>query len=294
MANKLKVILDTDLGSDCEDAGALAVLHKLEKQGKAQILAVTHCTSEIGGAVTIQAINELYGRGDIPVGRYETKTFLEEDYCKKYTAYIMSDYLKERQMPEFKNAVKLLRKTIAENKDITLIEIGPMNNITELLKSRADEFSCLSGIELVKENVKEMYVMGGHFKDTDYKEYNIVCDIESAQYVADNFPMPIVYCGFEIGCDILTGAKLKDGKDNMLKEIYNLATEDGLRPSWDPITVYYAVTNDMELFLQSEYVMVSFDKDGRTIIKNGGKDSYIIRKADKNKIRDVIDSLMAI
>ena len=64
----VKIILDTDMGPDCDDAGALALLHKLEKLGEAEILAVMHCTSSIWGPGCIDAINTYYKRPDIPIG----------------------------------------------------------------------------------------------------------------------------------------------------------------------------------------------------------------------------------
>ena len=45
-----KYIFDTDLGADCDDCGAMAVLCDGVKQGIAEVVAVTHCTSEIFGA----------------------------------------------------------------------------------------------------------------------------------------------------------------------------------------------------------------------------------------------------
>ena len=36
------LIIDTDLGFDGDDAGALAVANKLKNEGKIDILAVTH------------------------------------------------------------------------------------------------------------------------------------------------------------------------------------------------------------------------------------------------------------
>ncbi len=36
--DRIKVILDTDMGSDCDDAGALSLLHKFAKEGKTAIL----------------------------------------------------------------------------------------------------------------------------------------------------------------------------------------------------------------------------------------------------------------
>ena len=37
------IIFDTDIGCDCDDAGALALLHRLCDKGEARLLAVTHC-----------------------------------------------------------------------------------------------------------------------------------------------------------------------------------------------------------------------------------------------------------
>jgi inosine-uridine nucleoside N-ribohydrolase len=43
----VKIILDTDIGPDCDDAGAIAVLHTLATQGAAEILGIAHCTSNM-------------------------------------------------------------------------------------------------------------------------------------------------------------------------------------------------------------------------------------------------------
>ena len=37
---KVKIIFDTDIGGDCDDAGALAMLHRLCDKGEAQLLAI--------------------------------------------------------------------------------------------------------------------------------------------------------------------------------------------------------------------------------------------------------------
>ena len=39
----VKIIFDTDIGWDCDDAGTLAMLHRLCDKGEAELLAVTHC-----------------------------------------------------------------------------------------------------------------------------------------------------------------------------------------------------------------------------------------------------------
>ena len=39
----VKIIYDTDIGGDCDDAGTLSMLHRLCDKNEAELLAVTHC-----------------------------------------------------------------------------------------------------------------------------------------------------------------------------------------------------------------------------------------------------------
>lgn len=295
---KIKIVLDTDMGSDCDDAGAFAVLHNLANAGEAEILAVTHCATEISGVYTAKAINKWYGREDIPVGRYDKKKFLEGEIFVRYTKPIMDEYLKANSEIKFENATRVLRRTLADNDNITIAVVGMQNNIAELLKSEADDISPHSGVELVEKSVKNMYVMGGNFEDLSYAEYNIECDIESARYVADNFPKPIVYCGFEIGCNIETGANLTEADmTNPVRVAYNLYGRAAghnkmTRFSWDPITVYCAVRQNNVFYKESEKQKITFDKKGRAQLTSGGKDCYIIQTATDNEIRDEIDKFL--
>ena len=60
--SKKKIIFDTDIGGDCDDAGALALLHRLCDLGEAELLATTHCFSSPYVAGCLDAINTYYGR----------------------------------------------------------------------------------------------------------------------------------------------------------------------------------------------------------------------------------------
>jgi hypothetical protein len=64
----IKVILDTDNGTDLGDAGAVAVLHALADRGELEILGVMACTSDPYIAPCLDAYNTYYGRPNIPVG----------------------------------------------------------------------------------------------------------------------------------------------------------------------------------------------------------------------------------
>ncbi|MFZ5429168.1 MAG: hypothetical protein ACOZDD_02965 [Bacteroidota bacterium] len=64
-----KIIFDTDMGSDCDDAGALALLHAYATLGKAEIIGCIYSSGVVPyGAAVVEAINVYYGRPDIPVG----------------------------------------------------------------------------------------------------------------------------------------------------------------------------------------------------------------------------------
>ena len=58
----VKIVFDTDIGGDCDDAGTLAMLHRLCDKGEAELLAVTHCYASPYVAGCIDAINKFYGR----------------------------------------------------------------------------------------------------------------------------------------------------------------------------------------------------------------------------------------
>ncbi|MDD6484284.1 MAG: nucleoside hydrolase [Clostridiales bacterium] len=288
-----RIFLDTDIGSDCDDAGAIALLQNLSKKGAAQIIGMTHCGSDIGGAVTIKAINSWFGRSDIPVGIYTKKTFLEEKHCKIFTEDIKQTYLEHNPMPSFEDAVSVMRRAIAENDNVTLVTIGMLNNIADLLRSEPDDISDKNGIELVKASVKCLYAMGGNFEDRSSAEYNIKTDIESARYVAENFPMPIVYCGFEVGRDVITSVDMTSSdKSCPVRVAYNVFS--GKRESWDPITVYCAVCQENEFFKKQNNLHVSFDSEGHTVYTDGGKDSRIVLNCTEKAAAEEIVKYMKI
>src|SRR5216110_1108418 len=63
-----RVIFDTDMGNDVDDAIALAVLHALESRGESRLLAVTVTKDEPYAAPYVDIVNTFYRRPDIPIG----------------------------------------------------------------------------------------------------------------------------------------------------------------------------------------------------------------------------------
>lgn len=293
-----KIILDTDIGSDCDDAGALAVLHQLSRQNECSILAITYCLSLQSGPACIDAINRFYGREDIPVGILP----LDEYYplfADPFTNYIQQNfqnkYSKGTACP---NAVKLMRRTLAVNKDIIVCAIGPLTNIYLLLQSQPDEISPLTGIELVSNSVKELYIMGGRFDGSDdsrIAEFNIRSDVESAKYVFNNCPVPIFIVPHEVGRRIMTGQKLLNSgsPENPVRKCYEIFCNKN-RESWDLLTVLLAVRPDELYWNITKNVAVNVDDHGITSLKKdcSGNCNIVTGVGSVKEVEKLLDTLM--
>ena len=67
----VKLIIDTDMGYDVDDVGAVCIANMLQDRGEAKILAIVHNTGFDLGVGAISSINHYYGHDDIPIGAYK-------------------------------------------------------------------------------------------------------------------------------------------------------------------------------------------------------------------------------
>jgi len=291
------IILDTDIGPDCDDAGALALLHLLADQGYCRILGVAHCTSNPYGAGTIDVINRYYGRPDINVSTYSGEGFLVAENCMKYNRYITTHFPNRYQAEQPEDAVKMYRRLLgsSEDKSVECIAIGPQNNLSALLDSQPDEYSSFNGAELVERKVKRLTIMGGVFRGSSQRisdrveafskkkieeiaEWNIGCDIQAARNVADHWNTPKVYVGLEAGL-ILTGAGMQETlpEEHPVRLAYRLFTKNGERYSWDLLAVESAVVDDSPHYKKSAAGRIQFSEEGITLYTplENGSDYYI-------------------
>lgn len=305
-----KVLLDTDIGPDCDDVGALALLNRFADAGLCEILGVGHCTSNPFGAPAIDVICRAYGRAEIPIGTYAGDGFLCDENCQKYNRDLATRYEHRFSHAAPEDAVKMYRRLLAAAEDgsVDFIAIGPLCNLSALLDSAPDEVSPRSGRELVERKVKRLTAMAGIFETPDgeclaraarlcgcpapdFAEYNVFCDIAAAQNVATHWPGEKVFLGFEAGL-ILTGARLSElAPAHSVRRAYELYTENGLRYSWDLLTVDFAVCGTGTHFALSERGKVSFTAGGQTRFRPGaGDDRFICYACDGAKIAADIDA----
>src|SRR5215207_7922204 len=64
----VRLIFDTDIGNDIDDALALGVIHALQSRGECDLLAVTISKDNRWAGPFVDVVNTYYGRGDIRIG----------------------------------------------------------------------------------------------------------------------------------------------------------------------------------------------------------------------------------
>jgi inosine-uridine nucleoside N-ribohydrolase len=294
-AAPVRLIFDTDMGNDVDDAVALAMIHALESRGEAKLLAVTITKDNRWAAPLVDLMNTFYGRGGIPIGMVRDGKTPEDSNMIRLPAerkradgsFVYPHRLVDgREAPE---AVGLLRRVLAREADggVVIVQVGFSTNLARLLDSKADDASALSGRDLVKSKVRLLSIMGGAFPDGK-PEYNIHTDIPAAKKLFAEWPGTIVTSGFEIGENILYPATsiLKDYSyvaDHPLAEAYRDYMKMPYdRPMWDPTATLYAVRPDS--FSLSAPGVITVDDEGRThfAVSANARHQYLTATPEQN------------
>ncbi len=291
----VKIIFDTDIGNDVDDVLALAMLHAFQSRGTSDLLAVTVTKQDELCGPLVDVINTFYGRPDVPVACIRSSP--SKDHGRKFLVLAERkdggrpryphDLDRSSATPE---PVPMLRKLLASQPDgsVILVQVGFFSNFAALLGSPPDEASPLTGRELAGKKVKLLSVMAGAFQTIEankrFLEYNVVNDLPAARQLAENWPTPIIWSGFEIGIAapfpaISIERDFGYVKHHPVAEAYRLyEPPPHQRPTWDLTSVLYAVHPDRGYFDLSPPGRVTVEADGFTRFEPnaGGRDRYLI------------------
>ena len=244
----VKIIFDTDLGPDYDDVGALAFLHAMADSGKAEILATVSSNKHELVAPSIEVINNYFGRAELTIGAPKTLG-VNLASSQHWADSIVSKYPHTiKSTDEVADAVDVYRKILNAQSDnsITIITVGFLTNLNNLLKSQPDNISPLNGMELVSKKVKILVSMAGKFPAG--REFNVFKDSAASINVFENWPGEIIFTGFEIGWEIRTGLRLirSPVENSPVKDVFRisipLSEEDkNGRMSWDETAVLIGV-----------------------------------------------------
>ncbi len=289
-AASVHLIIDTDMFSDVDDAGALAIANDAVGTGRVQLLGVMIDTPSKWGAPAADAINTYYGHGDVPIGTL--KPVDHSVFDKPYAKYLAQHYPSSvRTGAAVPSAVTLYRQLLAQQPDhsVTIAAVGLETNLANLLDSKPDRYSSLEGRSLVAQKVKLLTVMGGQYPSG--REFNFFSDAPSTQRVVNDWPTPAVFDGFEVGVSVFTGSQLftKTPADNPVRKAYQIYVGSGNnRESWDPSAVFYAIYGSDELFTLA-------GDTGSNLVAADGSNTYV-DAPDKDQhylVKAVPDSTIA-
>lgn len=253
------VILDTDWYTDVDDVMAVRVLINMQRKGIFKILGICINAKFDESARSLDAFLLAHGV-DIPVGIVQEWQDNSAPHGPSYQKRLSKMHSKYSGNDAAEIPVKLYRRLLASSKEkVTFISIGFTENYAALLESGPDEFSPLSGRELIEAKVEELWMMAGTWQKDGGQEYNLAgmggvnpIITQSGSKILSQWPTPITFLGFEIGYPLMSGSKLPEG-DILWQAMddfnntpgYRLAGQNLNPPqkshsSWDPLTIILA------------------------------------------------------
>ncbi len=317
-----RIIFDTDFRADCDDVGALAVLHKLADAGQCEILGAIATTTGPHIVAAIDAVNTYYGRGDLPIGLSAVE---HTEHFDPYAPTIGDPalYPSDATNATAPDAVTLYRRMLADSPDASVVIVvnGYATAAAGLIQSgphHAGDDIAMSGLELADAKARLMVQMGG-VRPGHSDSFNLGHDPGAAVYVNEHWPGPIVYS--QPGSDIRAGDRLTDPATNPVAKAFELYPGAGPRgvigdrQCWDEIATIYAVVGEnwmgRQVWKQSPRGDIRFTVrkivNRKTPIKDEAVDNqilpgaevrsdywrtYLIQVADKRWTADRIETLM--
>lgn len=248
-AEPLKVMFDTDIDGDNDDVAAAAILHAFADAGRVEILAMGVVSRCPESPACLDAINTYYGRGDIAIGVYKGSNLAmhHSPYAKPVAERCPNDIGVSEKAPDVLDVYRRVLATQPDGK-VTIIAVGQMNNLVDLLATAPDKHSGLAGRELVRRKVGVLFVMAPYFNERNeyQRAYNFTTSPKAAVELVENWPTPIRFGEGNLGHRHFIGSRLSETPTNnparIAFEAYFAGKTENKRHCADPTTVLYAVT----------------------------------------------------
>jgi len=271
---QVRVILDTDIDSDVDDVQALAILHTYHQAGLIKLLGVVVTSDDSYAFACVDALNTYYGQPELPIGFLKKQDSLRN--FSKYTRQVAEEFPHTiTRVHQTTESATLYRKLLSESPDqsVVLVTIGHLTSLQNLLQSTPDSISALTGRALVKQKVKHWLCMGGQYPAG--KEANFYRpDPASTVYCLDVWEQKVVFCGWEVGKEILTGGtylRSQLPQANPVYRAYQLYNGFAGRPAWDQVAVLLLDEKAEPYFELERNGHVAVAPDGSNVWKAGEK-----------------------
>jgi phosphodiesterase/alkaline phosphatase D-like protein len=294
------IIVDTDLFSDADDAGALATAFGLQIRGEATVVAITVNTRTSRPEVATNswkcaaAIAQFYNSASVPIG---------SDMPDNGTATNTPDFIRPCALlaspstPAPDTAVNVFRRALVAqpNGSLVIVATGYEENLSALLHSSPDAISPLSGRDLVSQKVQTLMIMGGRYPSGS-GENNLAGNPAAAQDVTSNWPTRIVWSGTEVGDAVHTGNTISSTHPS--SSPVRAAYEAFVGPnnwiySYDLTAVYHAVRPGDPLLSEVGPGTNAINGSGGNVFTLGsGGSQYYLRLTDATALDSSIEALL--
>ena len=265
-AEKMKIIFDTDLAGDIDDAFAHALV---QVSPEFEVLGITTCDgpadrrAKVSCRMLYEAGQEnipvMMGRVTRPEDRHPDQLIWGDGFTKKTPA--------KESAADF--IIRMLRKYPGQ---VTIISVGPVTNLGDVITKDPEAWKM----------VKAVYAMFGSFYigydggAVPDAEWNVKCDIPAAKKFVDS-GVPIIYAGL----DVTTTVKYNQDRRTMLFARHSSLTDaiSGLYTLWagnnlhaeptlfDPVAVSMALNTG---FVTTKPAHIHVDDKGFTVVDNSG------------------------
>ena len=294
------IIFDSDIGPDYDDVGAITMLHAFADSGEAKILATVASDKYPNAAAVLSVFNTYFKRPNIPIGivkgngvNLSNEQHWSDTLVAKYPHKIKSN-------DEAEDAVTVYRKILSQQPDnsVTIVTVGFLTNLANLMNSKPDKYSPLDGTTLIHKKVKRLVSMAGRFPEG--KEFNVFMDSTSSQIVFSKWPTEVIFSGFEIGEKIKTGLPLVQNnaiQNSPVKDVFRIcllmAEEDrNGRSSWDETAVLVAVKGFEPYYSVESGSIIVNDDGSNSWDKDGNNQFYLVEKLPHEQVQQLINNLM--
>jgi len=283
-AQRIPIILDTDIGDSIDDALALAfALHSPELDVRAVTTVIDDVESKTRLAWKMLGV---YNRRDIALAMGASEPLLDPTMSaasKEFDVLTRNDTIPDAAR---KRAADLIIDTALQSRGkITIVAIGPLTNIALALKTDPR----------IKNNIERIVIMGGAYFSTE-TEYNVKRDRTAADIVFHS-GVPIT----AVGLDVTSQCKLREDDIDRLRlgtdpaglflvRLIDLAEEQTHDPNptlYDPLAIAAVFRPDL-LEMQAGTVDVPLSGPGQTVFKPvAGSKTQVAAKVNARAFLDL-------
>lgn len=254
------IIIDTDIGTDIDDA--LALMMAIKSDLDIKLITTVHGDTKVRARIA-KKLTTLLGR-DIPV------SYGEENPIKQSHIFWIGnegkDFIDNHERYDIiPNAVDRIAETAYANKGIEIAAIGPFTNIAKALQKYKD----------LEHYISHIYMMGNAVLHADryfinYKAHNFKVDPEAVDIVINSSIKKTIITttvskqNYLTDKDFRTISSLHNkASDYICKsvKVWQKVINCNLTYLYDPLTIYHIIDYDITKKKTIDNIMVTIDAD---------------------------------